>query len=108
MSFTQKNGDWHFGMKAHIGVDAQGGLVQTVRTTTASVHESQVFSDLTHREEKAIAGDSACANAMLSTGCRRAGLMYLIHDKATRAKPLSDGAPQREKIEPALWAVYWR
>ena len=51
MSSTQKGGDWHFGMKAHIGVDAKSGLVHTVRTTTASVHDSQVFCDLLHGEE---------------------------------------------------------
>jgi len=62
MSSTQKNGDWHFGMKAYIGVDAQSGLVHTVRTTTASVHDSQVFTELPHGEEQAIAGDSAYAN----------------------------------------------
>ena len=40
MSSTQKGGDWHFGMKAHIGVNAKSGLVHTVRTTAASVHDS--------------------------------------------------------------------
>jgi IS5 family transposase len=44
MSSTEKNGDWHFGMKAHIGVDAKSGLVHTVKTSTASVHDSQVVT----------------------------------------------------------------
>jgi IS5 family transposase len=48
MSSTQKNGDWHFGMKAHIGVDAERGLAGTGKTTTASVHDSPVFTELTH------------------------------------------------------------
>ena len=89
MSSTQKNGDWHFGMKAHIGVDANSGLVHTVRTTTASVHDSQVFTELTHGEEEVIAGDSAYANQILKTNCRQAGLFYLIHDKANRGHALS-------------------
>ena len=72
MSSTQKNGDWHFGMKAHIGVDAKSGLVHTVRTTTASVHDSQMFTELTHGEESVIAGDSAYANQMLKPDCRQA------------------------------------
>ncbi|MFA6962222.1 MAG: hypothetical protein WC205_15825 [Opitutaceae bacterium] len=31
-------------MKAHFGVDAKSGLVNTVKTATASVHDSQVFT----------------------------------------------------------------
>jgi transposase, IS5 family len=97
MSSTRKNGDWHFGMKAHIGVDTTSGLVHTVRTTTASVHDSQVFTALTHGEETVIAGDSAYANQMLKTSCRQAGLLYLIHDKGTRARPLSAHQQHRNR-----------
>jgi IS5 family transposase len=39
MSSTQKNGKWHFGMKAHIGVDPMTGLVHSLSATTAKVHE---------------------------------------------------------------------
>ncbi len=31
MHSSQKGNEWHFGMKAHIGVDADSGLVHTVR-----------------------------------------------------------------------------
>jgi IS5 family transposase len=33
MHQTKKGNQWHFGMKAHIGVDADSGLVHTVTTT---------------------------------------------------------------------------
>lgn len=102
MSSTEKNGDWHFGMKAHIGVDAKSGLVHTVKTSTASVHDSQVFTELTHGEETVIAGDSAYANAMLKANCRQAGLTYLIHDKGTRAKPLSARQRHRNRQKSSL------
>ena len=102
MSSTQKNGDWHFGLKAHIGVDAKSGLVHTVRTTTASVHDSQVFTELTHGEEEVIVGDSAYANQMLKTSCRQAGL--LIHDKASRGHALSARQHQRNRQKSSLRA----
>jgi len=104
MSSTQKGGDWHFGMKAHIGVDAKSGLVHTVRTTTASVHDSQVFTELTHGEEAVIAGDSAYANQMLKANCRQAGLIYLIHDKAHRGRPLSARQHHRNRQKSSLRA----
>ena len=104
MSSTQKNGDWHFGLKAHIGVDAKSGLVHTVRTTTASVHDSQVFTELTHGEEEVIVGDSAYANQMLKTSCRQTGLIYLIHDKASRGHALSARQHQRNRQKSSLRA----
>ena len=71
--------------------------MHTVKTSTASVHDSQVFTELTHGEEQVIAGDSAYANQMRKTGCRQAGLIYLIHDKGTRAKPLSGRQRHRNR-----------
>ena len=40
MSSTKKGTDWYFGMKAHVGVDAQSGIVHSVDTTTAKTHPS--------------------------------------------------------------------
>jgi len=39
MSSTKKGNQWHFGMKAHIGVDAESGLVHSMSTTTAKTHD---------------------------------------------------------------------
>lgn len=94
MSSTRKGTDWHFGMKAHIGVDAKSGLVHSVRTTTASVHDATVMEDLLHGEEQLIVADSAYGNMTLKANCREAGLLYLITDKAARSVKLS-GKQQR-------------
>jgi IS5 family transposase len=37
MHQSKKGNDWHFGMKAHIGVDAASGLVHTVVSTAGDV-----------------------------------------------------------------------
>lgn len=42
MHQVKKGNQWHFGMKAHIGVDAESGLVHTVIGTAGNVN------DLTH------------------------------------------------------------
>ena len=39
MHQTKKGQQWHFGMKAHIGVDADSGLVHTVIGTAANVND---------------------------------------------------------------------
>jgi len=39
MHQTKKGNQWHFGMKAHIGVDADSGLTHTMVTTAANVSD---------------------------------------------------------------------
>lgn len=89
MGSTQKGGKWHFGMKAHIGVDAKSGLVHRVRTTSANVHDATVMADLLHGEELVLVGDSAYGNMTLKAHCRQAGLLYLITDKGAKHVQLS-------------------
>jgi transposase, IS5 family len=95
MSATRKAGQWHFGMKAHIGVDARSGLVHSVRTSTASVHDSALLPELLHGQEAFVSADSVYGNMTLKTCCREAGLLYLIKDKATNHTTLS--ARQRHR-----------
>ena len=59
MSSTNKNNNWHFGQKSHIGVDDESGLVHTVVTTTAKVHDIDVAAKLFHGSEERIRGDAA-------------------------------------------------
>jgi IS5 family transposase len=54
-----KNGNaWHFGMKAHIGVDAESGLVHTVVGTAANVNDVTQAGALLHGDEMAAHGDA--------------------------------------------------
>lgn len=39
MHQTKKGNQWYFGMKVHIGVDKDSGLIHSVVTTAANVHE---------------------------------------------------------------------
>ena len=51
MHSSQKGNEWHFGMKAHIGVDADSGLVHTVRGTSGNVADVTEGNSLLHGEE---------------------------------------------------------
>ena len=44
MSQTKKGNQWYFGMKAHIGVDAESGLIHTVECTTAKVADNVMLA----------------------------------------------------------------
>ena len=39
MHQSKKGNQWFFGMKAHIGADAESGLVHTVRGTSGNVND---------------------------------------------------------------------
>lgn len=97
MGSTRKANSWHYGMKAHIGVDARSGLVHSVRATAANVHDSHLLAELTHGEETALIGDSAYGHMMLKASCRQAGVAYLINDKAGNGRPLSERQRQRNR-----------
>ena len=58
MHQTKKGNQWHFGMKAHIGVDADSGLVHTVTTTAANAHDITQAHKLLHGEEQEVYADS--------------------------------------------------
>jgi IS5 family transposase len=45
-------------MKAHIGVDADSGLVHTIATTPANAHDVTQTTDLLHGQETDVFGDS--------------------------------------------------
>jgi IS5 family transposase len=40
MGSTKKGNQWHYGMKVHVGVDAETKMVHSVEVTAANVHDS--------------------------------------------------------------------
>jgi IS5 family transposase len=58
MHQTKKGHQWHFGMKAHIGVDADSGLVHTVIGTAANVNDVTQDHGLLHGEEVVVFADA--------------------------------------------------
>lgn len=58
MHQSKKGNDWHFGFKAHIGVDAASGLVHTVIGTAGNVSDVTQAHALLHGDEVAALGDA--------------------------------------------------
>ena len=63
MHQTKKGQQWHFGMKAHIGVDADSGLVHTVIGTAANVNDVTQGHALLHGEEAVVFADAGYQGA---------------------------------------------
>ena len=58
MHQTKKGNQWYFGMKVHIGVDKDSGLIHSVETTSANVHDITRAAQLLHGEEEVVYGDA--------------------------------------------------
>jgi IS5 family transposase len=60
---TKKGNQWHFGMKAHIGVDADSGLVHSVIGTAANVNDVTQGHGLLHGQESVVFADAGYQGA---------------------------------------------
>jgi transposase, IS5 family len=58
MHSSKKGNQWHFGMKAHIGIDTGSGLVHTVTATSGNAHDVTQAANLLHGQEHSVHGDA--------------------------------------------------
>jgi IS5 family transposase len=58
MRKTKKGNQWYYGMKVHIGVDKDSGLIHSVVSTAANVHDFTPAAELLHGDEKVVYGDA--------------------------------------------------
>jgi IS5 family transposase len=89
MHQTRKGQQWYFGMKMHIGVDSQTGLVHSAVVTAANVHDKHPLPDLLHGNEQRVYGDSAYASQK-----------ELITSKAPQAKDFTNQRVRNRKDGP--------
>jgi transposase, IS5 family len=88
MSSTKKGNDWFFGMKAHVGVDADSGMVHSLETSTAKVHDSQVWDPLLHGEEASVWADKGYVSAEREAAFAGPGKVWGVMRKAPKGGPL--------------------
>ena len=88
MHQTKKGNQWHFGMKAHIGVDAKTGLVHRVVTTAANEADVTQVARLLHGKEKQLFGDAGYTGA--DKRARKRGRRFYIAEKRSKVKAIVD------------------
>ena len=76
----KKGNEWHFGYRAHIGVDKDSGIVHTLKVTAANVADVAVTSELLHGSEETVYGDSG----YLGAGKRDDALVRNNQDKKVK------------------------
>jgi IS5 family transposase len=93
MHQTKKGNQWFFGMKAHIGVDTDSGLVHTLVTTPANEADIEVADELLHGKEQTVHADSGYTGA--DKRVPRRDLRWEIAAKRGRIKSMPEGRMKR-------------
>jgi IS5 family transposase len=93
MHQTKKGEQWFFGMKAHIGVDADSGLVHTITTTAANESDVEQVADLLHGKEEHVWGDSGYRGAQ--TRVDREGLQWHIAARPSDIAKMPEGRAKK-------------
>ena len=90
MHSTRKGNQWYFGMKAHIGADADSGLVHTVVGTAANVADVTQTSELLHGQEKTVYADAGYLGADKREELAKRPLTWRIAMKRSQVKAIAD------------------
>lgn len=101
MHQSKKGNDWHFGMKAHIGVDATSGLVHTVVGTAGNVADVTQAHALLHGDEIAALGDAGYQGVEKRPENLGKTLTWHVAMKRSKRKALPNNklGRMREKLE---------
>ena len=88
MHQTKKGNQWYFGMKAHIGVDDQSGLVHHVECTAANVADVTQVHKLLHGKEGTVCGDSGYTGANKREELQVVKAGFLIAEKPSKLRQI--------------------
>lgn len=92
MHQSKKGNQWYFGMKAHIGVDAESGLVHTVRGTSGNVSDVLEADSLLHGDETEAFGDAGYPGVHKRPDVR-AGVNWHVAMKPGKRRVLDKNKP---------------
>jgi IS5 family transposase len=112
MSSTKKGNDWFFGSEedqerpqwgvsptnAHVGVDADSGVVHNLETSTAKVHDSRVWDELLHGEETSLWADKGYVSAEREAAFAGPGKIWGVMRKAPKGGRLHPVDAQINRI----------
>ena len=99
MHQTKKGNQWHFGMKAHIGVDADSGLVHTVIGSAANVNDVTQGHGLLHGEEIVVFADAGYQGSVKRP--EATGVNWHVAMRPGKRRALNKNSPWGSLLEKA-------
>lgn len=100
--YTVKQGQPHYGYKAHVAADQAHTLIRQVTLTAASVHDSQEFESVVQGDEEIVLADKAYWSEARSRWCRERGVGNGILRKARRGEVLPAWAVRFNRLFGAI------
>lgn len=99
--WAKKGSKSYFGYKDHICIDVEHGLIRRYRVTDASVHDSQVLSQLLDEDNdsNAIWADSAYRSETIEATLELTGFDSQIHERGYRNHPLTQAQQESNRIK---------
>lgn len=88
--YTVKQGQAHYGYKAHVAVDETHTLIRAVTLTSANVHDSQEFETVVKGDEEMVMADKAYWSRERSEWCGKHGVANGMLRKTVRGEKLKD------------------
>jgi IS5 family transposase len=111
MHQTKKGNQWYhrcaegfaYGMKVHIGVDSESGLIHSVETTAANVHDLTPAADLLHGEETVVYADAGYQGIEKRSEMQGRGIGFRVAMRPGKRRALPDTPEGRldDRVETA-------
>ena len=99
MHQTKKGNEWYFGMKAHIGVDAESGLVHSLTTTAANVADIIETAALLHGDEDTVFADAGYTGVAKREEMNTVAVDWQIAAKRSIVKKVNEKRPLRALLD---------
>jgi IS5 family transposase len=103
MHQTKKGNQWYFGMKVHLGVDSESGLIHSVETTAANVHDLTPAAELLHGEETVVYGDAGYQGIEKRPEMQGRGIGFRVAMRPGKRRALPDTSEGRVGLPPVWW-----
>ena len=94
MHQPKKGNQWHFGMKAHVGVDADSGLTHSMETTPANGADVASAHALVHGDEEVVHGDAGYQGVGKRPENRDSAVDWRVAMKPGRRRLLDKDGPE--------------
>ena len=106
MRQVKKGSQYHFGMKLHIGVDSETGLVHSFATTSANVHDVTQTHRLLHGGERQVWGDAGYIGVQKREEHLELAVEWQVAMKPGQRRKLEPGDPAStgEKVKASIRA----
>jgi len=109
MHQAKKGNEWHFGMKAHIGTDADSGLVHSLTGTAANVADITESEHLLHGDETEAYADAGYTGVAKRQEFQGSDVVWHVTEKRGKLKKMEEGPRktlivQRERVKAQIRA----